>query len=266
MQRYGAADSFTIVGVYRDFPHNSSVDKEMLVNLGNYSISNTSTWAFYCYISTTMPQQALPVLDAYMESFGNGGRDVRVRLTGLHDAYYTRDVSPDNIAKGNRQTTATLFFISLLILLIAAINFVNFSMASVPFRIKGLNTRRVVGATRGELVLRQLGTALVFVLLAFVLGTGMMSLAATSSLASYISGPLRVQDNPDVLLIGLGAAVVTALAAGIPCRDSHPSEPAGCVAQPCGLDIQGVRRNERGFYPKSVIIRKWSTLPGSESK
>ncbi len=165
VQRYGAAESFTIVGVYRDFPHNSSVDKEMLVNLGNYSISNTSIWAFYCYISTTMPQQALPVLDAYMESFGNGGRDVRVRLTGLHDAYYTRDVSPDNIAKGNRQTTATLFFISLLILLIAAINFVNFSMASVPFRIKGLNTRRVVGATRGELVLRQLGTALVFVLL-----------------------------------------------------------------------------------------------------
>lgn len=38
-------------------------------------------------------------------------------------------------------------------------------MASVPFRIKGLNTRRVVGATRGELILRQLGTALVFVLL-----------------------------------------------------------------------------------------------------
>lgn len=63
------------------------------------------------------------------------------------------------------ETTATLFFISFLILLIAAINFVNFSMASVPFRIKGLNTRRVVGATRGELVLRQLGTTLVFVLL-----------------------------------------------------------------------------------------------------
>lgn len=27
VQRYGAAESFTIVGVYRDFPHNSSVDK-----------------------------------------------------------------------------------------------------------------------------------------------------------------------------------------------------------------------------------------------
>ena len=240
VQRYGAAESFTIVGVYRDFPHNSSVDKEMLVNLGNYSISNTSTWAFYCYIRTTVPQQALPVLDTYMESFGNGGRDVMARLTGLHDAYYTRDVSPDNIAKGNRQTTATLFFISLLILLIAAINFVNFSMASVPFRIKGLNTRRVVGATRGELILRQLETALVFVLLAFVLGTGMMSLAATSSLASYISGPLRVQDNPDVLLIGLGAAVVTALAAGIfPARYSTSFSPAMVLKGSFSLSAKG---------------------------
>lgn len=50
VQRYGAATRFTIVGVYRDFPQNSSVDKELLINLGNYDLNNGSTWAYGCYI------------------------------------------------------------------------------------------------------------------------------------------------------------------------------------------------------------------------
>ncbi len=32
---------FTIAGVYRDFPENSSMDREILVNLGNISMNNT---------------------------------------------------------------------------------------------------------------------------------------------------------------------------------------------------------------------------------
>ena len=75
-------------------------------------------------------------------------------------------------------------------------------MASVPFRIKGLNTRRVVGATRGSLIWSQLGATLALVLTAFVLSAGVMSIAATTGIASYISGSLRVQDNPAMVLKG----------------------------------------------------------------
>ena len=242
VQRYGAATRFTIVGVYRDFPQNSSVDKELLINLGNYDLNNGSTWAYGCYIRTAAPQQALPVLKDYMEYAitSAGGNGLMVRLTGLHDAYYIHDVSPDNTAKGNRPITVTLFSISILILLIAAINFINFSMASVPFRIKALNTRRVLGATRGSLVLRQLGSALALMLPAFVLSIGVMSVAATSDLASYVSGSLRVQDNWGVLLITLAASVLTALAAGIfPARYSTSFNPAMVLKGSFSLSAKG---------------------------
>ena len=242
VQRYGAATRFTIVGVYRDFPQNSSVDKELLINLGNYDLNNGSTWAYGCYIRTAAPQQALPVLKDYMEYAitSAGGNGLMVRLTGLHDAYYIHDVSPDNTAKGNRPITITLFSISILILLIAAINFINFSMASVPFRIKALNTRKVLGATRGSLVLRQLGSALTLMLPAFVLSIGVMSVAATSDLASYVSGSLRVQDNWGVLLITLAAAVLTALIAGIfPAHYSTSFNPAMVLKGSFSLSAKG---------------------------
>ena len=169
-----------------------------------------------------------------------GNEKAGFRLTPLHDAYYNHNRQPDNIAKGNRSTTITLFSVALLILIIAAINFVNFSMASVPFRIKGLNTRRVVGATRGSLIWSQLGTTLALVLTAFVLSAGAMSIAATTGIASYISGSLRVQDNPAVLLIGLGAATVTALTAGIfPARYSTSFNPAMVLKGSFSLSARG---------------------------
>ena len=149
-------------------------------------------------------------------------------------------MSPDNTAKGNRPITVTLFSISILILLIAAINFINFSMASVPFRIKALNTRRVLGATRGSLVLRQLGSAIALMLPAFVLSIGVMSVAATSDLASYVSGSLRVQDNWGVLLITLAAAVLTALIAGIfPAHYSTSFNPAMVLKGSFSLSAKG---------------------------
>ncbi len=231
---------FTIAGVYRDFPENSSMDREILVNLGNTSLNNTGEWAYYCYVRTSDRDGLQSVLDTYAYEMSGGNEKAGFRLTPLHEAYYNHNTQPDNIAKGNRSTTVTLFSVALLILIIAAINFVNFSMASVPFRIKGLNTRRVVGATRGSLIWSQLGATLALVLTAFVLSAGAMSIAATTGIASYISGSLRVQDNPAVLLIGLSAAIVTALTAGIfPARYSTSFNPAMVLKGSFSLSARG---------------------------
>ncbi len=231
---------FTIAGVYRDFPENSSMDREILVNLGNISINNTGEWAYYCYVKTSDRDGLQSVMDSLAYRMSNGNEKADFRLMPLHEAYYSHNVSPDNIAKGNRPITITLFSVALLILTIAAINFINFSMASVPFRIKGINTRRVVGATRCSLIWTQLGTALLLVLTAFILSTGVMSIIANTSIASYISGSLRVQDNPSVLLTGLGAAALTALAAGIfPARYSTSFNPAMVLKGSFSLSARG---------------------------
>ena len=97
---------FTIAGVYRDFPENSSMDREILVNLGNTSLNNTGEWAYYCYVRTSDRDGLQSVLDTYAYGMSGGNEKAGFRLTPLHDAYYNHNTQPDNIAKGNRSTTS----------------------------------------------------------------------------------------------------------------------------------------------------------------
>ena len=235
--------SWRIVAVYKDFPDNSSMDNELLLNIGDESLNNPSEWSYPCYMKLRTGEGMQPLLDSLNYMFYGDGEyadNADVRLSTLHEAYFARDMAGDNMAKGNRTTTMTLLTVSILVLLIAIINFVNFAMASVPFSIKSINTRRVIGSTRGQQIWAQLWRALGLVLLAFALSVGVMSLAATSSLASNISGSLRVVDNPHIILIGLGVAVLTAFIAGIfPARYSTSFNPAMVLKGSFSLSAKG---------------------------
>ena len=235
--------SWRIVAVYKDFPDNSSMDNELLLNIGDESLNNPSEWSYPCYMKLRTGEGMQPLLDSLNYMFYGDGEYADyadVRLSNLHEAYFARDMAGDNMAKGNRTTTMTLLTVSILVLLIAIINFVNFAMASVPFSIKSINTRRVIGSTRGQQIRAQLWRALGLVLLAFILSTGVMSLVATSSFAHYISGSLMVSDNPHIILIGLGVAVITALIAGIfPARYSTSFSPAMVLKGSFSLSAKG---------------------------
>ena len=238
----GNGSSWRIVAVYKDFPDNSSMDNDLLLNMGDDCLNNYSEWSFPCYMKLRTSEGLQSVLDSLcVELYGPEYKDqVDARLTHLHDAYYARDVDGDNMAKGNRTTTMTLLTVSILVLLIAIINFVNFAMASVPLSIKSINTRRVIGSTRGQQIRAQLWRALGLVLLAFILSIGVMSLVATSSFAHYISGSLMVSDNLHIILIGLGVAVITALIAGIfPARYSTSFSPAMVLKGSFSLSAKG---------------------------
>ena len=236
-------NSWRIVAVYKDFPDNSSMDNELLLNIGDESLNNPSEWSFPCYMKLRTGEGMQPLLDSLNYMFYGDGEyadNADVRLSTLHEAYFARDMAGDNMAKGNRTTTMTLLTVSILVLLIAIINFVNFAMASVPFSIKSINTRRVIGSTRGQQIRTQLWKALGLVLLAFILSTGVMSLVVTSSFAHYISGSLMVSDNPHIILIGLGVAVITALIAGIfPARYSTSFSPAMVLKGSFSLSAKG---------------------------
>ena len=103
--------SWRIVAVYKDFPDNSSMDNELLLNIGDESLNNPSEWSFPCYMKLRTGEGMQPLLDSLNYMFYGDGEyadNADVRLSTLHDAYYARDVDGDNMAKGNRTTTMTL--------------------------------------------------------------------------------------------------------------------------------------------------------------
>ena len=242
---YSDPRPYRIVAVYEDFPDNSTIDNELLLSLGIDGMDNWSNWSLGCFLRLSTYEGAQAAADSAASFIGNevfqvGG--VNFRLTSLHDAHWSRDISSDSIAKGNLATTLVLLTVALIVIIIAAINFINFSMASVPFRIKGINTRRVLGATRRKMIWRQMTAALGLTVPAFALSTGVMSMISTSGIASYISGSLRIQDNPQLIAITLCIAVAVALTAGIfPARYSTSFNPAIVLKGSFSLSARGRR-------------------------
>lgn len=236
--------AYRVVAVFEDFPENSSADNEIILNIGDESIGDWSEWSYPCYMKISTETGLDAALDSAKTAlFGERFRDeTDIRVSRLHDAYFSQDISGDNMAKGSFPMTFTLLSISVLVLLIAIINFINFAMASVPFTIRDINTRRVLGSSRAQQIWRQLAGALGLVLISFALSIGVMSLTATTSLASYISGSLKAGDNLPVLFSGLVTAVVTSFIAGIlPARYSTSFSPAVVLKGAFSLSARGRR-------------------------
>lgn len=214
---------YMVAAVYKDFPENSSADCGIFGNIGDSQLDDWSEWNQSFYVKLRTPQAADDVaaamlhnLISYYDVEGWTEEEMAeymssLRLVNLHDAYYSTDVEYDNMGKGNRFTTITCFTVSLLIIIVAIINFINFSMASVPFMIKGINTRRVLGSTRGRLIGRQVGESLLIAVAAFILSVIVMRALSGTFVSSMISGSLDPSRN--FALIGVGAAIALVMVA-----------------------------------------------------
>lgn len=230
--------AFTVTGVYKDFPENSSVSSGIICQVGKQSLYEWSEWSSFCYMKLHDPsakeQVTRQITDKFLDSFeidpeGEAGKMFRngIRISNLHDSYFAKDIDGDTMGKGNKTTTNSLFLIGLVIIIIAIINFINFSIATVPLVIKGINTRKVLGSGRWALIRSQLADTLALALAAFALSILVLHLISGSSFTYYISGSMKVADNMGVIALGAAVAVCTALAAGIiPALYSTSFQPA----------------------------------------
>ena len=147
-----------ISAVYRDFPSNSIFENTMFHRIPPGEEANN--W-YTSFIRVNDVSNVPTIVENFnrtfdMESiFGEGFEwgmhgltGASVRLTPLTDIHFLEDIAWDWAPKGNRQTLMILFAIAIVIILIASINFTNFSTALSPMRVKKINTQRVFGAKR----------------------------------------------------------------------------------------------------------------------
>lgn len=113
--------------------------------------------------------------------------------------------------------SATLIYgfiaLSILIIAMASINFINLSTATSSTREKEIAIHKVVGARKGQLMSRYLIEALALVIISCVL-----ALLITSAVSSVFFGWLgfNVEDGvSDIALIAIGTSLVSGLLAGI---------------------------------------------------
>ncbi|MBR3292725.1 MAG: ABC transporter permease, partial [Bacteroidales bacterium] len=227
-----------VVGVFKDTPRNYSLHYGIFENLGDEWMYDSSEWSFEAFVKLKDPSQAEETASSMLDELQkhrNSDSEEELakfrkgfRLSRLHDAHYERDVRASNISS-NKAITVTLAVIATLLILIAIINFINFAFAEIPFRIKNINTRKVLGEGRGSLIGRQLLHAGLIALIAFALACLIMHIVAGTSWASYVSDSLALKDNVGILALMLGVALASAVIAGIAPALYSTAQPAALV-------------------------------------
>lgn len=221
----------TVKAIYRDSPHNSDLDSfKMFVAVGEENINSWSEWSYNYFlkakegVSKDELEQAggkllLDVLgqdaDASEEDKAELARRFRLHLIPLTDSYFDQTVSNAPGATGNKTTTMTLLAVAILVIVIAFINFINFFFALVPLRVHSVNTRKVLGASRGRLVTGYVLEAVVMVAVSLVLAAGVTVLFQRSSFASLISCSTAFADNVGVALSAVALGLLVAVASSL---------------------------------------------------
>lgn len=250
---------FTVRGVYEDFPENSELSNCIYRSIGTDDILNFY-YDYKCYVKfETQPdsiEQFANLLkqaiigdiiegieeESYRQSLLDDMKDMRIKFTPLEDCYFEHETfSTSNT--GYKSMLLILEMACLLVIIIAAINFLNFTLAESPMRIKGLNTRLVMGASRRSLRLGLCAECVIISLIAcltaLLLCHLVSQMAASRQLMEGHIGPL---DNPLLVVLTLGIAIAVGAVAGIyPAIFATSIPPAIALKGSFGLTPSGLR-------------------------
>jgi len=219
---------FTITGVLADFPQNSSIQYDALFPMSYFAeqFRGNGDWKTidedlgnYNYLTFVrlQPQaDALQVAQAFTVAYqkarnGEMNLGVQFRLQPLTDMHLVSKEGNDAAAK----MVQVFLLVAMLVLAIAAINYVNLSTARAISRAKEVSIRKVIGADRGQLFLQFIVETFLLFCLAVILALGLIYLL--TPLYNRIAGKnlLFSWSDFDLWQVVAFAALGTLLAASI---------------------------------------------------
>ena len=244
--------SYTITAVYKSFPKNSTLHGNLYCNVGkeNWNNDNNHNYNLFAKVHNNVDKQKIDE-SLFTFIFGDGLPD---DFPYISDAIPLKDIRYDYYGY-SRNITLLLLSIVLAVILLASINFVNFATSMVPLKIKGINIRKVVGATQTQLRASIVGEALTLVVLSFIIALGLVELFKASSLNNILQDSSFEVNIPVYLItlgIALGAGVVSSL---YPAIYSTSFQPALVLKSSYALSASG-----RNFRKLLICFQFFVTL------
>lgn len=268
----GQTREFTVGGVYKAFPANSSFRFDLLSTYDNYFIDPSQQsvqegdWKRWTtlFLQIRNPEavarmekqlqayrqaqnEARPDLMAsefYLEPFeGMASRAVRERNQGH---WFNLPMPPAGVLAP--------FLMAGFILLVACFNFTNHSIALAGRRLKEIGIRKVVGGRRRELIFQFLSETFIFCFVALcgALFLGEYFVAGWDAMWPSIELSIRYEDNWPFFATLTGLVVITALLAG--------GYPAVYISsfRPIQVLRDKVRLGGMNAFTKSLLVLQFS--------
>jgi putative ABC transport system permease protein len=165
---------YTITGIMEDVPENSHLEFNILISFLTHPRAHDDFWlsnSFATYVllrenaSIETVESKIPhiiekyvgpqvekVLGMDLQAFTDAGNDYGIFMQPLSDIHLNPSIDADAKRPSDRKYIYVFSAIAFLILIIAAINYMNLSTARSAKRSREVGLRKVVGSTKGMLV------------------------------------------------------------------------------------------------------------------
>ena len=248
----GDGRTLSVGGVYRDSPNNNSLKNNIYIAIRkDQNESEINEWismnfAFYIRLDQGGTADAQALVDAFAENnqefknYRQANDKIDMVAIALTDIHTFEPLMFDPTPRTSPATMFLLFSIAIIILLIAAINYTNFSTALSPMRVRNVNTQKVFGASQTSLRGALLAEAVIICLVAFLIGLLLLWGLQDYNLNLLIQADIRPEAH--LPLIGLTAliALVIGLLAGLyPAYYTTSFAPALVLKGSFGLSPKG---------------------------
>ena len=243
--------TITVVGVSEDMPDNCTLPNGVYICENESVMNEWSEWSFNVYLrlddgaNPKKVERAIKL--AFMKANGYSEKDekrfdkeanMKFRITPVEDIYFS-GVGPND--RGNRGLVNVLTVASVFVLFIAMLNLLNFSLSEVPMRMRGINTRRVMGASIGSLRMKMILENVVFAFVGLVIGILLIvAFQRSETCMKLVSGDIHFASHMVLAAaMAVSALVVGALSAMIPAFYSTSFAPAMVLKGSFGLSPRG---------------------------
>lgn len=229
---------YSVVGVVRDLPFNATVTSDIF--LSNHSlIQGNKYWtsaAFYSYLllrpnvdraaldaaldrvwtNHVYPESGRPMGFPTIDAYRASENAVRFHVHELRDVYLRSQLMYELTPGGSESNIYIFSAISVFILLLAAVNFVNLTTARAARRAKEVGIRKTMGTSRRRLVAQFLTESVMTTSIAMVIALVVAELFLLAF--TYVTGtPLlsTIWKAPTTVLMFIAFSVLVGIAAGL---------------------------------------------------
>lgn len=209
---YYSGRPFTVQAVIKDFPKNSTLQNGVF----SFLYENAPSEASY-FLFMQVQKEKVAELEKYVNSEEFLGVETiqameenptyklefsLTPLTSIHLHF-------PKLGEGNIYLTLALLGIGVLTLIVAYINFVNFTMALAPARVRTLNIQRILGKDKVNQRLIIATESVLYSLVAFLLALLCVNFMAGSFMNQLFSADLHLENNITLLIV-IGGSVLLA--------------------------------------------------------
>ena len=174
---------YLITGIISDIPGNTHLRAEVIqVNSRRVEELNKQQFGsfgqFYVLLKPGADSRLLTrKMNAWYKQFVEVKKPYQFELQSIKNIYLDSEFARYQKVKGNRQNIYIFSGVALLLLLIACVNFINLSTAKSVSRLRDTGVRKVLGATKTQIILQHLSEAVLIFFISTILAIALYQLS-----------------------------------------------------------------------------------------